>query len=139
MQLAFRLDEKNQTLYADLSPGHAPQPITSLTLQETLAETGDPGLKLDPKTVSEMIAKAQQGKEGSIAMKTLVARVGALLSIISDRDGLRGLRPLYRYRPGYASRSSTVGDQGSGYHVHQFNHGSKRYPYRYGGHSASGA
>lgn len=72
MQLTIRLDTQDRTLYADLSSSEGSEPITGLSVKGKLEEAGYKNPTFDSETVSELLANAQQGKECSIALKTLV-------------------------------------------------------------------
>jgi len=72
MRLNFRFDDRDRTLYADLMPSEESETITSESIKGKLEEAGYKSLTLNPKTISEVLAKAQQGNECTIALKTLV-------------------------------------------------------------------
>jgi len=72
MRLHIRFDDQDCTLYAELSLSEESDTISSLVLQEKLEEAGYSHLTLNPQTISDVLAKAEQGKESTIALKTLV-------------------------------------------------------------------
>ena len=84
MKLTIRFDEKDRTLYAHLSPSENPAAISFLSVQQQLKEAGHTNLKLDPKVTSELLSNAQQGKECTIPLKTLV-NATASVTLGSDK------------------------------------------------------
>jgi len=72
MRLNIHFDDQARTLYADLSLSEESETISSLSLTGKLEEAGYKNLTLPPQTISELLAHAQQGKECTIALKTLV-------------------------------------------------------------------
>lgn len=72
MRLTIRLNDQDRMLYAELSPSEDSEPITNISLKGKLEEAGFKNLTLDLKTVSELLANAQQNKECSIPLKALV-------------------------------------------------------------------
>jgi len=84
MQLTIRFDDQNRTLYADLSPSEEPEAISFLSIKEKVEEAGYKNVNLPPKTISEVLANVQQGKEGTFALKTLVDATAAI-TIDSDK------------------------------------------------------
>ena len=72
MRLHIRFDDQDRTLYAELSPSEDSGVISSLSIQGKLEEAGYTHLNLNPKTISEVLAKAEQGNACTIALKTLV-------------------------------------------------------------------
>jgi len=72
MRLTIHFDDQDRTLYAELSLSEESETISSLSLTGKLEEAGYKNLTLPPQTISELLAHAQQGKECTIALKTLV-------------------------------------------------------------------
>jgi len=85
MRLSIRLNDQDRTLYADLNPSEEPETISFLSIKGKLEEAGFKNLTLDPKIISELLAHAQQEKECTIALKTLVD-ADVSVEIASDRS-----------------------------------------------------
>lgn len=84
MKLTIRFDDQNRTLYADLSQSEEPEAISFLSIKGKVEEAGYKNVTLHPKTISELLANVQQGKECTIALKTLVDAT-ASISIDSEK------------------------------------------------------
>lgn len=84
MKLAIVLDEKTNTLYADLTACEEVSEISSLSIRAQLEEMGYKNLKVDPKIVSEVCNSARQNTPAKIALKILVD-AAVEVSISSDK------------------------------------------------------
>jgi uncharacterized protein (DUF342 family) len=84
MRLTIRFDDQDRTLYADLSQSEESEMISNLSIKGKLEEAGYKSLTLDPKTISELLACAQQGKECTIALKKL-ADAAVSVAVASDK------------------------------------------------------
>ncbi|MEC4672819.1 MAG: FapA family protein [Nitrospirota bacterium] len=84
MQLTIRFDDQDRTLYGDLSPSEEPEAISSLSIKGKLEEAGYTNLTVDPKVIADLLAKALQGQECTIALKTL-ADATVSVTIASDK------------------------------------------------------
>ncbi len=84
MKLTIRFDHQNHTLYADLVQNEEPEIISGQSIKEKVEEAGYTNINLDQKTITELLANVQQGKECTIALKTLVDAT-VVVTIASDK------------------------------------------------------
>lgn len=84
MKLTILLDDKNNTLYADLAACEEVSEISSLSIRARLEEMGYKNLRVDPKVVSEVCNSARQNTPAKIALKTLV-NAGIEVNISGDK------------------------------------------------------
>ena len=81
MRLNISFDDQDRTLYAELNPSEEPEEVSFLSILGKVEEAGYKNLTLNPKTISELQASAQQGKECKIALKTLIDATASMATL----------------------------------------------------------
>ena len=83
MQLTIHFDDQDHTLYAELSSSEESDEITLLSIKRTVEEAGYHNLTIPPNALAEVLANAQQVKEGKVALKILL---DATVSVVIASD-----------------------------------------------------
>lgn len=90
MQFNVCFDEKDSTVYAELTPGDG-EPVSQLSLTVKLEALGYRNLRIPPDALKELIKNAQEETECKIALKTII---DATVSISISADKRQALLTL---------------------------------------------
>lgn len=83
MRLTISFDEKDHTLYAELSSSEESEEISMIGIQQKVEEAGYYNLTIPPNAIAELRTNSRLGNECKVALKTLL---DATVSVVVDSD-----------------------------------------------------
>ncbi|MDT7040942.1 FapA family protein [Candidatus Nitronereus thalassa] len=85
MRLTIGFNEQDRTLYAELTTNEESEEISMHAVKQKVEEAGYRNLNFPANAIAELLANAQQGKESTVALKTLIDAT-ASVTLANDKQ-----------------------------------------------------